>query len=506
MKVFNIIACVIIFVLAAASAVFSYFLYEKRVQFVEGWGAMSSAIQSSAKTINRQSFDKNAGNKLTEAALSHKTYEKAAFEGTLKNLNKQSSDFVKQYENAIAGWDKMTQVIASDTENYAKRLKVVADEDLAVEKLKFTNVDPESFAAQIDKYSKLSKDFVSKYDKTVKDLKVMTDKFDDMERKYNSKVKDYNMLKERNDKISAALKDTTRKADYLANELGKIGKLSGAGADCDEGKDFAVNYGVRSETVTKSVEKVINNRGNIINGIAAIASSNGEKFDKAKMLLNPETALAPIRAAIEKQRVARNVFATNLSAIGGKLGVAFRDDYTKAVNRAASQKVVDASAAKVREAADLSKRLVVAGNVDRQNKETIRKHEATIAAQKADIAEYRKTLELDRIGGDIAVRNWARGSVQARSVVTGKVIKVSKEYGYIVIDFGTETTVIQKIGNKNIPVNPDLESGLSFNVVRNGEFIATVKLNEVDRKESTADIPPSKAGMIQVGDMVTFKK
>jgi len=75
-----------------------------------------------------------------------------------------------------------------------------------------------------------------------------------------------------------------------------------------------------------------------------------------------------------------------------------------------------------------------------------------------------------------------------------------------VIDFGTETTVTQTIGNKTLLINPDLESGLNFNITRDGEFIAAVTLNNVDKTESTANIPTGKAGMIKVGDKVTFKK
>ena len=54
MKTFNLIACIIILLLAAVSAVFSYFLYEKRVQFVNGWSQMATAIETSAKTIDQK--------------------------------------------------------------------------------------------------------------------------------------------------------------------------------------------------------------------------------------------------------------------------------------------------------------------------------------------------------------------------------------------------------------------------------------------------------------------
>ena len=119
MKTFNTIACIIILVLALASAVFSYFLFEKRVQFVDGWTSMSTAIQTSAKKINEQSMDKSAGSKLTADALSHKNYEKAAFDATVKNLNTQSQQFVTQYENAVSERQAMSDVLSANSEKFA---------------------------------------------------------------------------------------------------------------------------------------------------------------------------------------------------------------------------------------------------------------------------------------------------------------------------------------------------------------------------------------------------
>jgi hypothetical protein len=75
-----------------------------------------------------------------------------------------------------------------------------------------------------------------------------------------------------------------------------------------------------------------------------------------------------------------------------------------------------------------------------------------------------------------------------------------------VINIGTETTVVQKVGNKTHTLNVDLENGLNFNVVRDEKFIAAITLNNVSSKESTANIPVDKVGQIKVGDQVVFKK
>jgi len=117
----------------------------------------------------------------------------------------------------------------------------------------------------------------------------------------------------------------------------------------------------------------------------------------------------------------------------------------------------------------------------------------------------RRALQLDESEDAAKVKNWEPGSKEARQALVGTVTKVSPEFGYIVIDFGRETVVYQQIGNLSIPVNPHLTDGLKFNITRGeNEFIATITLNNVGDTESTADIPPSKVGMIQVGDKVTF--
>ena len=75
MKAVNIVLSVLILLLAIAAAVFSYFLFEKRSQFVTGWEKMATIIQKSAVELDKGSGTKEAS-KLTVDALSHRNYEK----------------------------------------------------------------------------------------------------------------------------------------------------------------------------------------------------------------------------------------------------------------------------------------------------------------------------------------------------------------------------------------------------------------------------------------------
>ena len=85
MKVVNVILSVLILLLAAASAVFSYFLFEKRGQLVGGWDKMATAINQAAVEIDRNSGTKVA-KELTPEALGHTNY--ATLDENLRKITK----------------------------------------------------------------------------------------------------------------------------------------------------------------------------------------------------------------------------------------------------------------------------------------------------------------------------------------------------------------------------------------------------------------------------------
>ena len=96
MKIFNIILSVFIFLLAAASAVFSYFLFEKRAQFVRGHEKMAAAIYESSKALDAGSGTEEA-KKLDKNALAHDKY--ADLDNVLPVLPKQSKNIIKQRDD-----------------------------------------------------------------------------------------------------------------------------------------------------------------------------------------------------------------------------------------------------------------------------------------------------------------------------------------------------------------------------------------------------------------------
>ena len=93
MKVANIILSILILIMALASAAFSYFLFEKRDVFVNGWGKMATAIHNTSKTLDNNSGTKVAG-KLAPEELSHEKY--ADLDSKLQMLTNQTRKVVAE--------------------------------------------------------------------------------------------------------------------------------------------------------------------------------------------------------------------------------------------------------------------------------------------------------------------------------------------------------------------------------------------------------------------------
>lgn len=109
MKVLNIILSIFIFIFAAASAVCSYFLFEKRAQFVRGHEKMARAIEKTAKALDDGSGTTYANN-LSTKVLAHDKY--SDLDSKLPTLDEQVGNIVKQR-------DAMAEALANATNKAA---------------------------------------------------------------------------------------------------------------------------------------------------------------------------------------------------------------------------------------------------------------------------------------------------------------------------------------------------------------------------------------------------
>lgn len=632
MKTFNIIACILILLLAIVSAVFSYFLYEKRVQFVDGWTQMSTAIQTSAKKIDEQS-DKKAAPELTVEKLSHKVYTEEGLRRQLSFLTNQSKEFVDKFNNAMTGWEIMTKAIYDsvstlDSHTDGKYSNKVTKEELVFDNPKFnadefsakiknlldqskevtnhyqnareswdimtelihgaaviidkhtgkkqaSELDPkkldmyntdrfkkEVFEKQIAKLTTQVAEFTLLYENTVKGWKQMQNaiikastnmdhissqkyaagfkqanfdnmKYNDAEfnrmitrlvtqsedavKRYDATVKNLNdtraELKATKEELSATKAELARRMAQLnaiAQTMTAIGtKVSTNGITKDGFVDLR-RYSGQMNAVNSRVVQIVNNRAYIVAQLKKLVSDHKGKLDDTKLFAAANesavrTALDPVYTMFNTQKNSRISYAKAISDIAGQLGIPFKDDIYS--NATATAGIVEANRKKLKVDIPSLQTQLANAHLDIANKqEIINTRDKTIADQKVVISDFQQIFNLVEAGGDKFPKPWERGSDEARNAIVGSVVRVSPEFGYIIVNIGSETVVVQKIGSKEFPVNPEVQDGLTFHVVRNGEFIAEIKLNEVDKNESTADIPPSKAGAIKVGDKVIYQK
>jgi uncharacterized coiled-coil DUF342 family protein len=108
MKVINVLLSILILLLAAASAVFSYFLFEKREQLVMGWEKMATTVNQTAAELDKGSGTKVASN-LSADSLGHNKY--AELDKKLPELKKQAASIIKQRDELSTAIRKIASIV-----------------------------------------------------------------------------------------------------------------------------------------------------------------------------------------------------------------------------------------------------------------------------------------------------------------------------------------------------------------------------------------------------------
>jgi len=96
MKIVNIILSILILLLAIASAVFSYFLFEKREQMVKGWDKMAVTVNQASAELDKGSGT-NIAKLLSPELLSHERYSE--LDKNLAQLTQQAQKIVQQRDD-----------------------------------------------------------------------------------------------------------------------------------------------------------------------------------------------------------------------------------------------------------------------------------------------------------------------------------------------------------------------------------------------------------------------
>lgn len=111
MKIINILLCILVLILAALSAVSSYFLYIKRDTMVKGWDKMAQAVNATSAEL-----DKGAGTSiaktLSPTELNHENYE--SLDQKLPALKNQAGEVVKQRNEMVKSIRQIATLMESN--------------------------------------------------------------------------------------------------------------------------------------------------------------------------------------------------------------------------------------------------------------------------------------------------------------------------------------------------------------------------------------------------------
>ena len=109
MKIVNILLSVLVLLLAAVSAVSSYFLYEKRSLLVGGWNEMAKSINETSTILDRESGT-DVAKSLAPETLSHENY--AELNTNLAKFSSQAQKIQKQRNELGATIARMSDILS----------------------------------------------------------------------------------------------------------------------------------------------------------------------------------------------------------------------------------------------------------------------------------------------------------------------------------------------------------------------------------------------------------
>ena len=297
----------------------------------------------------------------------------------------------------------------------------------------------------------------------------------------------------------------TKNRDHLAHILVGVGR--GVSVNVDDNALRGISSYVSAANQVKSgFNTMIERRDRNFNRLGKFARDQFKvTLDKKALASGDRAALTPLLDAIKALNARNTSYSGNLSRINS-----MADGPSLRVNTPAdAQKVYEQVARLTRNFEILDQEL---RNRTTQNAAM----RARVAANdklagELDAVIKTKGMEADkfkeRLG--IAVSDdpmpWKHGSSEARKALVGKVVAVNNDYGYVGLDIGSDTTVVQRLGSGLIKVNPKIEPGMKLMIYRDDpeNKAAEVVISEVGAKSSTADVP-SGSQPIKVGDLAVI--
>lgn len=309
--------------------------------------------------------------------------------------------------------------------------------------------------------------------------------------------------------LSRRAKEIVEERDVFADTLSRIANNVGATDVPGDAEMCGLEtYRASKDKVANAVDRAMSNHTRVFEKLNNVARTQLDASLDVAALRNGDTAaVAPLVDAINKQAGSNRAYERELGNIARLVQSDFDKEKISGVFAGVSAKLDSLKSEKGQLARDLD----AAKRTIREKDGALNDSAAKVASLQQEVARrdqaivsYKRALGLADAGTD--EMPWVDGSIDARRAVVGHVIDVNADYGYITIDLGSATIVEQKLGNKTLPVNPQLARGMEMIVSRgaigdDAKFVSRIKLGEVGAKCSTADIP-AESEEIEKGDYV----
>jgi len=402
MKVLNIFLSILILLLAVATAVFSFFLYEKRAQLIDGWEKMAQTVNKSAVSLDQGSGTEVA-KALTVEELKHNKYE---------DLDQKLPKLPEHASNVV-----------TERDNMAKALRSIA------ETVEMDNVKPLADFQALKSYQTNTSAVVSK------------------------------------------VQDVTERQNEILQKI------------CDSARKVSVDLTVsalKGSNYTSEINK-FNQKINFINS----RINDADRQFRTIYSVTGESSQLNFSGSSYKSSTAKVVSAVR--KLNSKYIEAQRTIQDKGDKVADLQKTIKARDGRIDGLNELMKKKIL------------------------EIKRLKKIINGDK-DIDIVVDPWLDGSKDARLAVQGKIIKVDRKYGFVVVDIGSGTIVEQKIGTKVNKPNPVIPVNAQMIVARNiespkGKYIGEIKIMKVNEDCSIANVLSTVKGQsVAVGDTVFFSE
>lgn len=270
MKAVNIILSVLVLIMALASAVFSYFLFEKRTEMLGGW-------EKFAVTVNRTSaeLDKNSGTKvageLTTAALSHENY--AGLDAKLNKLTAQS-------RKIIAERDALADALVRIARNVGVRSNEKALREIA------------TYAAAKDAVINGVADAVAKRDRACAAIAQI------LRSEYNVNINPKSLANADNGSINAirkAVRDSRQRREHYESRMRGIGRRGGLRPA--ETNFNADNYRVVSTKVGSAVDRLWRDRQRLG---TELSRANAKNRQLQRLIEGNRDAMAQLKSQLDE--------------------------------------------------------------------------------------------------------------------------------------------------------------------------------------------------------------